>query len=116
MPSLFLINDDEPRQFTPREVTIIRDDLRVEGQPALAISIEPTLENAAGGRLGAALLVGRHRDVVLSDFVQNPTSKGVSVFVCRFEGDIANLPRHIAKSQVSIVFWGRLGGSKDFMH
>jgi hypothetical protein len=113
MQDLLLINDDEPRQFAPRKVVVVRDDVRVDGQPGIAVKFEPVIENAAGGPLDAAVLLPRHKSTVLGEFVKNPTRRGTSVFVCRFQDEVGN-HRDIAKAQISIVFWGLLGSSTDF--
>lgn len=114
LPKLFLINDDEPTQFAVREVTIVRDDVRVEGQPGLAVMIEPPIENAFDGPLGAAIVVARHEGALFDSLVRNAMQKPASVFVCRFSGNIGNLSRDIPKNQLSIVFWGLLGRSREF--
>jgi hypothetical protein len=97
---LFLINDDQPAQFAPREVTIVRNDIRVEGQPGLAVTIEPALENAAGGPLRAAILVPRHKGILLESSLADSNPSPVSVFVNRFHGDVRDLPRDMTKDRL----------------
>lgn len=113
-PTLYLINDDEPGQFTARQLTIIRDDVRVGDQPGIVVSIAPPLDRAAGGVLGSALLVPRHRDTRIGDLRNRVLSKPLSVFVCRFTGHARDLKRDLTPGDVSVVFWGLVNVSPDF--
>lgn len=112
-PNLYLINDDEPRQFTARELTIIRDDVCVEQKPGIVVRIDPPIDQAAGGTLATALLVPRHGEIGIQDLLQGGKSKPVSVFVCRFRGEPHQLGGELAGNEVSISFWGLVSGTLD---
>jgi hypothetical protein len=112
-PLLYLINDDEPRQFARRLVRVVRDDVRVGDQRGLVVSIEPPIDNVVGGTLQTAILVPRHREDLVGAIRKSSLPKPASVFVVRFAGSPKDLPAEIPKEQVSIVFWGRLGDSPD---
>jgi len=112
--TLYLIDDDDPREFKPRLATIVRDDVRVEAQRGVVVTINPPIEHAAGGPLGAAILVPRHKDVSIDDIRAGAREKPASVFVCRFEGDLGELPRQLTKTEVRIALWGLVSGSLDF--
>jgi hypothetical protein len=110
VPTLFLVNADEPSQFAPRGVAVIPNDVEVAGQAAIAVTIEPVLDNTVGGPLQTAILVARRRNESIGGFLANNLD-AIDVFVCRFIGDPMSLARKVRKEDVSIVFWGRLSRS-----
>ena len=112
-PNLYLINDDEPRQFTARRLTIIRDDVRVDQKPGIVVRIDPPIDQAAGGPLATALLVPRHRDIGIQDLRQGRMPKPVSVFVCRLRGEPHELGGELTGNDVSIAFWGLVNNVLD---
>jgi hypothetical protein len=112
-PNLYLINDEEPRQFTARKLTIIRDDVRVDQKPGIVVRVDLPIDQAAGGALATALLVPRHGEIGIQDLRQGGMSKPVSVFVCRFRNEPHELGGELAGNEVSIAFWGLVNGTLD---
>jgi hypothetical protein len=105
-PILYLTNDDQPTQFSPREMTIVRKDVFVEGKQGLLVTITPTLEHTIGGPLREAILVPRHKDGSVEDICSGQMKKPTSVFVCRLYDPEQSLKADILKEQVAILFWG----------
>lgn len=112
--TLFLINDDAPKQFPARVLKVLREDVRLNGQPGIVVRVEPPIEHAAGGPLATALLVPRHRHVNVDDLSGGTLARPACVFVCRFDGDAEGLPNELGRDDVSIVFWGLVNTSFDF--
>src|SRR5438128_452834 len=105
MPTkMYLVNDDQPWQFPARVATIVRDDVRVGDQSGVVVTIDPPIENAAGGSLATAILVPRHRNVSIEDLRRGATLRPVSVFVCRFKGEPNELDSLLTKNDVQISF------------
>jgi hypothetical protein len=101
-----LTNDDEPSRFPPRQLEVLRDDVRLGEKPGLIVTIDPAIDDVPGESLDTALLVARRADVDVDSLRRGAPAKPEHVFVCRLGTDITGEDQVLAPEAVSIVFWG----------
>ena len=104
-----LTNDDEPRKLAPRLLLITRPGLSIEGQPAVAASVDPPLTgNGWGDGTSEVILVSRTRGVSIDEIINDKRLRPARVYVCRYVGQEADLPPELPQAEVEIGFWGKL--------
>ena len=106
--TLYLINDDQPDQFPPCEVTVTRKGLTVGVREALGIAIDPPIPGLKDGPLAEAIIMSR-RETEIGTFLDDDPSRGLSVYVCRYPtGSIDVAPTQLRTSDLQIEIRGLL--------
>ena len=104
-----LTNDDEPGKMSPRRLRVVGLDKTVSGQPAVVGRVDPPLTGDGWGNgTSDVLLISRSRGVSISEIVIDADKRPARVYVCRYRGELPEVPDDMGREDVSIEFWGLL--------
>ena len=111
--TLYLTDDDNPRQGEIWTAVVCADTVRVGGREAVLVSFDPPIQRRSGASLRRALLVPRSRSGSIDELRFGHLAKPTSVFVYEISGDSDEVRPDLPETQVRVAIWGLVGETPD---